>query len=318
METIVSRAASAIAKAVSAAALVALAAAVVDVPSAAATDLPPSQQVLFDKLRQRIDAIDARLDGVLGIYVEDLSSGARLERRADEVFPTASSIKLAILYELYRQADEGRVDLTELTRPPAARVRGGGILQELGDRVSLSWRDLAVLMIGWSDNEATNVLIRRVGMDGVNRRLDALALPRTRLRRQMMDLEAARRGDENVSTPREIARLAALVGRGEALSPERARDLLLVATVADEGSPFRRGLPEGQRAVSKPGSLEGVRCEAAWVDLPGRPYAAAIMTSYLRHDKDGEAAIAEISAAIFETFDRLARSSELGRVISPR
>ncbi len=90
-----------------------------------------------------------------------------------------------------------------------------------------------------------------------------------------MDLEAARRGDENVSTPRELARLAEIVARGEGLSPARATDILAVASVPDEGSHFRRGLPAGVRAVSKPGALEGVRCEAAWVDVPGRPYAAA-------------------------------------------
>ena len=274
--------------------------------------------MLLGKLGDRIAAVDARLDGVLGVYVEDLTTGAKLEVRADEPFPTASSIKLAILYELYRQAQEGRVSLREVTRPPAGRVRGGGILQELGDGVSLSWRDVAVLMIGWSDNEATNVLVRRVGMDAVNARLDGLGLPHTRLRRLMMDVEAARRGDENVSTPREIGRLAAIVGRGEGLPPDAARDMLAVATVADEHSPFRRGLPSGQHAVSKPGSLEGVRCEAAWVDVPGRPYAAAVMTTYLRREQDGEAAIAEISAAIYDTFDRLARASDLGRIISER
>jgi beta-lactamase class A len=277
-----------------------------------------TRRALFAKLRQRIEAVDARLDGVLGVCVVDLAGGERIELRPDDAFPTASSIKLAILYELYRQAEEGRVDLAEVTRPAASRVRGGGVLQELGDRVSLTWRDVAVLMIGWSDNEATNLLMRRLGMDAVNRRLDALSLPRTRLRRQMMDLEAARRGEENVSTPCELARLAALVARGDGLPPERGRDLLAVATVADEGSYFRRGLPEGQRAVSKPGSLEGVRCEAAWVDVPGRPYAAAVMTSYLRHDADGEAAIREISAALYEAFDRLARSSAYGRAIGPR
>jgi beta-lactamase class A len=181
--------------------------------------------------------------------------------------------------------------------------------------VSLTWRDLAILMMGWSDNEATNVLVRRVGTDAPNRRLDAVGLTRTRLRRQMMDTAAARRGDENVSTPREMARLAEIVARGEGLSPERARDILAVATVPDEGSRFRRGLPEGVRAVSKPGALEGVRCEAAWVDVPGRPYSAAIMTTYLRSEADGEAAIAEISAAVYETFDRLARASEFGRLI---
>jgi beta-lactamase class A len=300
------------------AAAVVLAALLAGAAPARAADLPPKQADLLAKLQARAQAADARLDGVLGVYVEDIASGATVALHADEAFPTASSIKLAVLYELYRQAEEGRIDLGEVTKPPAARVRGGGVLQELGPRVSLTWRDIAVLMIGWSDNEATNVLVHRVGMDAVNRRLDALGLPRTRLRRQMMDLEAARRGDENVSTPRELARLAAIVARGDGLDPGRAKDLLSVASVADEGSHFRRGLPDGVRAVSKPGALEGVRCEAAWVDVPGRAYTAAIMTSYLRREADGEAVIADLSAAIYGTFDRLARSSEYGRIISDR
>jgi len=299
-------------------AALALAALLAGAASARPQELPAKQADLLAKLRAQVRAVDARLDGVLGVYVRDLATGATVELRPDEVFPTASSIKLAVLYELYRQAEEGRVDLGEVTHPPVPRVGGGGILQELGDRVSLTWRDLAVLMIGWSDNEATNVLVRRVAMDAVNRRLDALGLPRTRLRRQMMDLAAARRGDENVSTPREMARLAEIVAKGEGLAPERARDLLAVATVPDEGSHFRRGLPGGVRAISKPGALEGVRCEAAWVDVPSRPYSVAIMTAYLRREADGEAAIAEISAAVYETFDRLARSSEYGRIVSER
>ena len=286
--------------------------------AAAAGELPAKSRDLVAKLRARVQAVDARLDGVLGVCVRDLTTGETVELRPEEAFPTASSIKLAVLYELYRQAEEGRVDLAEVTRPPLPRVGGGGILQELGDHVSLTWRDLAVLMIGWSDNEATNVLVRRVGLDSVNRRLDSLGLPGTRLRRRMMDLEAAHRGAENVSTPRELARLAEMLARGEGLSPARGRDLLAVASVADEGSYFRRGLPQGARAISKPGALEGVRCEAAWVDVPGRPYSAAIMTAYLRREADGEAAIAELSAATFDTFDRLARSSELGRIVSDR
>jgi len=281
-------------------------------------DLPAKQAELLAKLRARVQAVDARLDGVLGVFVRDLTTGATVELRPDEVFPTASSIKLAVLYELYRQADGGRIDLAEVTRPPVPRVSGGGILQELGDRVSLTWRDLAVLMIGWSDNEATNVLVRRVGLDAVNRRLDALSLPGTRLRRQMMDLEAARRGDENVSTPRELARLAEVVATGEGLSPARAADLVAVASVPDEGSHFRRGLPQGVKALTKPGALEGVRCEVAWVGVPARPYSAAIMTTYLRREADGEAALAELSAAMYDTFDRLARSSEYGRTVSDR
>ena len=292
--------------------LVALA--LVPAPRAAAEDKPA---VLMDKLRARIEAVERGLDGVLGVAVKDLTSGATIAVRGDEVFPQASTIKLAVLYELYRQAEEGRIDLQETMRPPMPRVGGGGVLQVLGDRVALTWRDLAVLMMGWSDNEATNVLIERVGMDAVNRRVDALGLPRTRLRRKMMDLAAARAGRENVSTPAEMLRLAEVMYRGTGLAAARAKDMLEVAAV-EKDSPFRVPLPTALRIADKPGSLEGVRCVAAVVDVPGRPYAAAIMTTYLRHDPDGEAAIRTLSEAIYHTFDRLARASEHGRVINER
>ena len=288
------------------------------VVSLAAPAAPAEKQgALWEKLRARIEAVDRGLDGVLGVSVKDLKGGMTVDVRPAEPFPQASSIKLAVLYELYRQAEEGRVDLGELTRPSLPRVRGGGVLQELGNQVSLTWRDVAVLMMGWSDNAATNVLIDRVGMDAVNRRLDSLGLRATRLRRKMMDLQAARRGDENVSTPAEMRQLAETMYAGAGLSTERARDLMAVAAVPKD-SPFRVPLPESLVVADKPGSLEAVRCVTAIVDLPGRPYAVSIMTTYLRHDADGAAAIREISAALYETFDRLARSSDLGRIISEK
>jgi beta-lactamase class A len=276
------------------------------------------EDALLAKLRKRVEEVDSRLDGVLGLSLKDLKTGATVvEIRPAEAFPTASSIKLAVLYELYRQAEEGRVDLAGLTTPGTPRVRGGGVLQELGDRVTLTWRDLAAMMLGWSDNEATNVLIDKVGLDAVNRRLDALKLPGVRLRRKMMDLDAARAGRENVGTPAEMRRLAEVVFTGPSLSPERARDMRALAAMPKDSS-FRKVLPEGLTVMDKPGELEGVRCVTAVVDVPGRPYAVSIMTAYLRRDTDGETAIRDLSLAVYETFDRLARSSDLGRIISER
>ena len=277
----------------------------------------PKEDALWAKLRGRLERVDAGLTGVLGLSVKDLKTGATIEILPDEPFPQASVIKLAVLYELYRQAEEGRVDLAEVTRPPAARVGGDGILQHLSPSVSMTWRDLAVMMMGLSDNAVTNVVIDRVGLDAVNRRLDALGLGRTRLRRRMMDLEAAARGLENVSTPREMRLLVETIHAGTGLSPARAKDLRLVAATP-KSSDFRAPLPDSVVVIDKDGELEAVRIAAAVVDLPNRPYAVAIMTTYLRRDPDGEAAIREISAALFETFDRLARSSDLGRIISER
>jgi len=281
------------------------------------------EELLFAKLRARIERSDAALDGILGVYVQDLKTRRSLSIRGDEPFPTASSIKIAVLYELYRQAAEGKIELGEATRPPSPRVRGGGVLQELGDQVSLSWRDLACLMLAFSDNEATNVLIRKLGMDAVNRRLDALGFKQTRLRRQMMDLEAARRGDENVSTPAELARLMVTLRDGDALDPARAKDMREVASLprwdtTSSRPAFLSALPEGVKVLEKSGELEGVRASVAVVELARRPYVAAIMTTHLRRDADGDALVREISAALYDTFDRLDRASDLGRIISER
>jgi beta-lactamase class A len=276
------------------------------------------EDVLWSHLRARVQDVEKRLDGVLGLSVKDLKTGATLEVRPDEVFPQASSIKLAVLYELYRQSEDGKIDLAQVTRPPLPRVKGGGVLQELGDKVSVTWRDLAVMMVGWSDNEATNVLINRLGMAAVNHRLeDDLDLDHTRLRRKMMDLEAAHRGEENVGTPSEMRRLVEAIYAGKGLSPAAARDIRAVLATPKD-SPFRVPLPEGLVVLDKPGSLEAVRCVTAVVDVPGRPYAVSIETTFLKNDEDGAKAIREISAALYETFDRLARSSDLGRIISER
>lgn len=285
---------------------------------AAAEEMTSKEKALFEKLRARIEAVDRSLDGVMGVAIRDHKTGATIEIRADEVFPTASTIKLAILYELFHQAQERRIDLAEVTRPPLPRVQGGGVLQRLGGNVSFTWRDLAVLMIGWSDNEATNVLARRVGIDAVNRRLDTLGLAKTRLRRLMMDLAAAREGRENVTTPGELLRLMDTVVRGTGLPADRATDMRAVAATPESHTAFRAPLPDGVVAYTKSGDLEGVRCEVGSVDLPGRPYTAAVMTTYLHRDTDGEAAIREVSAAVYETFDRLSRASEHGRVISEK
>jgi len=116
------------------------------------------EDVLWSRLRAKVQDVEKRLDGVLGLSVKDLKTGTTFEVRPDEVFPHASTIKLAAVYELYRQAGDGKINLAQVTQPPMPRVKGGGVLQELGDKVSVSWRDLAVMMVAWSDNEATNVL----------------------------------------------------------------------------------------------------------------------------------------------------------------
>ena len=285
-------------------------------PGARAETPPPVEDALFEKLRASITGVDGRLDGVLGAAVKDLTTGRLIEIRGDIVFPQASAIKLALVYELYRQAGVGKIDLGALRALPKVRVGGSGVLPYLSDRAQLTVRDLAILMMSLSDNAATNILIDEVTFAAVNARMDSLGLVKTRFRRRMIDLAAARRGEENVSTPREMLGLIETIGRANGLSPALADDLRAVVGVPKSAeTAFRSGLPGDLAVLDKGGSLEGVRTATGMVLLKHRPYAAAIMTTALRNERDGENAIRDISRLIYETFDRLDRMAPEGRLL---
>ena len=277
------------------------------------------QAVLEAKLDAAVHEVEAGLDGVLGLALKDLETGKTVFLNEREVFPQASSIKIAILLETFKQAEEGRLKLDEfITVDEARKVAGSGVLFYLGrPSLSLSVRDLAVLMVVLSDNTATNLLIDKVGLEAVNKRLDALGLPKTRLRRRMMDLKAAAEGRENVSTPLEMMTLLEKIWKGAALGEPYRQDLLGILAIP-KPSPLHDGVPEAVEVAEKPGELEAVRCDSGIVKLPGRPYILCVMTTYLKRDADGNAAIAKVSKIVYEHLARLARSSEIGRVVSDK
>src|SRR5581483_5477490 len=94
----------------------------------------------------------------------------------------------------------------------------------------ITLRDLATMMVAVSDNSATNVLIDRLGMGNVNTMLDTLGLKYTRLRRKMMDLEAAKQGRENISTPREMMTLLDAIYHGKVLDKDSTSNFFKVLT----------------------------------------------------------------------------------------
>jgi len=282
------------------------------------------QQALWDKLAATIGDADKKLEGVMGVAIEDLTSGQTFFLHPDDVFPQASSIKIAVLAELYRQAQEaasgsaGKAKLTDLyTMQASDLVQDSDIMGGLTPGVTrITNRDLATMMVAVSDNSATNVLIDHVGMENVNALMDSLGLKHTRLRRKMMDLKAAEEGRENVSTPREMMTLLEGIYRGKVLNKEMTEDFLKVLST-HKNSWIPRDLPDGLRVADKPGALEGVRNDSGIVFAQNRPFVICVMTTYLKNERDGEETISRIAATAYGMFDRLGRASEFGRVISP-
>ena len=283
--------------------------------------VPPAsakQQVLWQKLESTIRDIDQHLDGVMGVAIEDLPTGDHFFLHENEVFAQASSIKITVLAELYRQVQQGKLKLTDLYTVQASDlVPDSDIMGGLTPGVTrITLRDLATMMVAVSDNSATNVLIDRVGMENVNAMLDSLGLAHTRLHRKMMDLEAAKQGRENISTPREMMTLLDAIYRGKVLNHESSEDFFKVLST-NKDSWIPRTLPPGLKIANKPGSLEAVRNDSGIVFVEGRPYVICVMTAFLRNEREGEEAISQVSLAAWRMFDRLSRASEYGRVVSP-
>lgn len=282
------------------------------------------EQVLWQKLEGAIGEIDRNLEGVLGVAILDLSTGQKILLRDAEVFPQASTIKIAVLAELYHQAEQsdqgiaGKAKLTDLyTVQTSDIVADSSIMEGLTPGVTrITNRDLATMMVAVSDNSATNVLIDRLGMDQVNALMDRLGLAHTRLRRKMMDVKAASEGRENISTPGEMMALLAAMYQGKAVNQAMTGDFFKVLSTP-KASFIPRELPDTIRIANKPGELEGVRNDAGIVFAGKRPYVICVMTTYLRNERAGEDAIARISEAAYRMFDRLGRASEYGRVVSP-
>jgi beta-lactamase class A len=264
--------------------------------------------LLWRKLESRVAEIDAGFDGVMAVAIKDLTDGRTINLHSAEVMPTASMIKIAVLAELVRQGKLAE----SYTVAPGDFLAGDDILARLTPGTRLTWRDVAVLMVAVSDNSATNVLIDRLGMDRVNGLLDSLGLRSTRLRRRMLDLAAAKAGRENVATPAETVALLEAINGGRAFSRAQLPDFLKILGIHKEGY-LNALLPDGSAIANKPGWLDGVRTDAALLLPAGRPFAVAVMTTFVGDPRAAERAIAEIGLLVWRHAERLGRSSEYGR-----
>ena len=191
---------------------------------------------------KQIGALVKAFQGQMGVAAIDLGTGATIAVNADARFPTASTIKTAVMIEAWQQAADGRLSMdTPITLRETDKVAGAGVLRGMHDGLVLTVADLVHLMIVLSDNTATNLLIGRLGTARVNERLEAYGLKETKLFRPTFrdgraDVlpELEREFGLGMTTPREMAQLMAIIAEGKAVN-RSASDAMLAT--------LRRQLP---------------------------------------------------------------------------
>ncbi len=135
-----------------------------------------AETTLEDELR----ALTAGYQGKASLYAVDLHSKQSVELDADAPVPTASTIKLAVLFEALKQIQEGRVRFEDaLTLTPDNQVEGSGVLLFFDTPLTLTLKDALTMMTVVSDNSATNLAIDVLGLENINNRLRSMGLSDT-------------------------------------------------------------------------------------------------------------------------------------------
>lgn len=294
--------------------------------------MPISQQEFADKMASFFDG----LGGTVGVMVDHLDTDLVLEYNADERFPTASTMKTPLLYELFRQADAGEIDLTErVITDYSNRVPGSGVLQDLDEGLNPTVRDLAELMIIVSDNWATDLLYERVGKDAMAATLKNLGMDNTYLPltiREMFcaiadvdpadpkvdfeylkealksntanDGNIAYSGDpaNDVSSPRDMAKLMRIIHEGQGISESGREGILKILKDQNFGTriPARLPVDEDIETAHKTGSLRGVVNDVGIVYSPKVNYVIAYLSKQQNESVETTDAIARSSRWVWD------------------
>jgi beta-lactamase class A len=244
---------------------------------------PQSVRADTAALRKKLDSIADAHHGVVGYSVIDLETGARINRRGDETFPTASLIKVAILVTVYDLVAKGQLSLDDpLTVLKIDQVPGSGVIQFLHNGTVLTVRDAAWLMSIISDNTATNLLLDRIIIRRVWAKMDSLGLQHTRvhsksfLRSSSVAMDSSVKYGFGVTTPNEMAHLFELMTQGKAVNP--AADSAMLDILEHNGTDFMlQRYAGGARAAHKDGETDAVRSECTLWYLRNR-VVACVMT----------------------------------------
>lgn len=267
-----------------------------------------------------MDYAIAGFSGKVGLSAKNLDTGEQILVNEDQVFATASSAKIWMLVELFRQVEEEKVALANrIPLREENRVLGLGILRDLEPGVEFTLRDLATLMITVSDNTATNMLIDLLGIDNIRRTMSDLGLKNSRLNNKIdFDLIVPDARAFGEASPADFATLMELIARHQILSPASCEAIIGIMGRNQHLDFAPRWLPYNPLAkelgfqqdivvANKPGAVTGVRTDVLLVRQPSVSYVAAIMTAGCRDerwnaDNEGSLLIAGISRLVFDYF----------------
>ncbi|MFO0959946.1 MAG: serine hydrolase [Isosphaeraceae bacterium] len=277
------------------------------------TQPPPAADTLESRLRPLIDAHK----GKVAVAVKHLETGEAFAFHDRDPMPTASLIKFPVMIEAYRQAAGKAVDLAAFTvLRKEDKVPGSGILTaNFSEGSTLALRDAVRLMIVFSDNTATNLVLDKIGIPSTAATMEKMGYPDTKIHSKVYRRDTSafpERSKEfglGSTTAADMIGLFEKLHKGELVSPEASREMTEILKACDDQNKFPRFLPQGTKVAFKTGSVDAARTAAGILYTPGGPVAVCVLTNENGDkrwvpDNAGDRLCAEVAREVYLYFTR--------------
>ena len=225
--------------------------------------------------------------GRVAVAVKHLQTNAEFAYQENEAMPTASLIKLPVMIEAYRQAAEGTIDLDAMvTLKDDDKVPGSGILTphfSAGTRMPL--RDAIRLMIAYSDNTATNLVLDRIGLKSTSETMEKLGFPNTKIHAKVYRRDTSvfpgrsKQFGLGSTTAAEMVALLEQLQEGKFGDATASKEMIGHLLRCEDEARFPQLLPPRTKIAHKTGSVSRVRCDAGIIFSPSGPIAICVLTA---------------------------------------
>jgi beta-lactamase class A len=277
-------------------------------PHAAAPQSAPSTGSLESRLRDIISSSGAEV----AVALRTLDGRTEVLIDPDKVFHAASTMKVPVMIELFRQALAGTISLDDqlAIRNEFHSIVDGSIYQlsegddsdkEVYSAVgkTMTLRQLCEPMITVSSNFAANLLIEKLGVENIRRTVTKLGADGMQVLRGVEDQKAFDKGLNNTTTARGLMVLLSKIAEGKAVDATADAEMLAILKRQKFNNAIPAGLPEGTPVAHKTGTITKIHHDAAIVYGP-RPYVLVLLVRGIQEEKQSAALMAQLSRTVFD------------------
>jgi beta-lactamase class A len=267
--------------------------------------IPPSP-INPDDWKSLVNALNKRArqySGSVGYVIKDLRTGDVAMSHAQNIFLSASLIKLPILCASYQAVQEGKLALSTPITLQKADIHGGsGVLKRAAIGTVYTNRELLELMIVHSDNTAAALLIKQLGFDYLQQTFTHLGLLDTEIHPDGFNLSARRVVSDNRTSPRDMGYLLEKIYRRELVSPEASDDMLLILKHQKLRDRLPKYLPLGWQIAHKTGLLRKSCHDVGIVFSPKGDYMICVLTGEDSNYRAAKHFIASVGRITFDYY----------------